>query len=174
MKRIETPRLILKLYAETDKNDLIELLTDRDVMKYVDHGVLTSEQSETLWRRLHEELYASVVETIWAIFAKSDARYVGHAALRPRPTAKADWEISYILREAEWGKGFATEIARELIRYGFEELMLTRIFATVDDDNQPSIKVLEKAGMSFERYESDEDGRFSVYSIKAGMTSLFE
>ena len=43
---------------------------------------------------------------------------------------------------------------------------LLEIYATVDDDHQASIRVLEKAGMKFSDYEFDEQGRFSVYSIK--------
>ena len=72
-----------------------------------------------------------------------------------------------MLREEDWGKGFATEIARRLIEYGFGELNLPEIFATVDDENLASHRVLEKAGMNFKEYEYDEDGRFSVYSIKS-------
>ncbi len=53
-----------------------------------------------------------------------------------------------------------------MLEFAFEELSLREVFATVDDDYSASIRVLEKAGMKFERFEFDEDGRFSVYSIK--------
>lgn len=157
----------LRLYLEQEKDHLIELLTDEDVMKHVDAGVFTFEKAESLWRKLTEELYPKGVDTIYAVFSKTDGRYIGHASIRPRPEKKEDWEIGYILRKEEWGKGFATEIASRLIRYAFEDLKLPEMFATIDDDNQNSIKVAEKAGMSFSHYEYDEQGRFSVYSIKA-------
>ena len=70
------------------------------------------------------------------------------------------------MRKSEWRKGCATEIARRLIDFDFKELKLNEIFATIDDDNIGSIRVAEKAGMTFLRYEFDEEGRFSVYSIK--------
>ena len=165
MSRIETKRLILKLYSDEDEADFIGLMTDEAVMKHVDKGAFTKDEAEKLWRKLLREFYPNGIETIWAVYARSDSRYIGHAAIRPRPSKKEDWEISYMLRQAEWNKGFATEIARALIEFGFDELNLPKIFATVDDDNFSSIRVLEKAGMNFEQYDFDEKGRFSVFSI---------
>jgi len=165
MKIIETQRLLLENYTAEDKEHLIALLTDESVMKHVDTGDFSIEKAEILWTKLLEDFYPQGKDTIWAIFAKDDLRYVGHAAIRPRPTKTEDWEISYLLKTEDWGKGFATEIARRLIAYGFDELNLTQVVATIDDDNFGSIKVAEKAGMSFSHYEFDEDGRFSVYLI---------
>ena len=165
MKIIETERLLLKNYIEEDKEHLVSLLTNAAVMKHVDIGVFPVEKANELWIKLIERSYPQGIRTIWAVFAKDDSRYVGHAAIRPRPTKTEDWEISYMLKTEEWGKGFATEIARRLIAYGFDELNLTGVVATIDDDNFGSIKVVEKAGMNFSHYEYDDEGRFSVYSI---------
>ena len=164
---METERLFLTLYGENEKHHLIELFTDQYVMKHVDTGVFSTEKAEALWQKLIEEFYPKNINTIYAVFAKDDERYVGHASIRPRPEKTEDWEIGYILRKEEWGKGFATEIAKRLIEFGFENLNLPEVFATIDDDNTGSIKTAEKAGMSFLHYEYDEQGRFSVYSIKA-------
>lgn len=166
MWKIETAKLALKNYTEQDKENLIALLTDETVMKHVDTGVLSLEKAEALWIKLLERSYPQGIRTIWAVFAREDSRYIGHAAIRPRPAKKEDWEISYILKTEEWGKGFATEIARRLVEYGFDELNLTQVVATIDDDNFGSIKVAEKAGMTFSHYEYDDEGRFSVYSIR--------
>jgi len=165
MNRLETERLFLSFYAEKDKADFIRLFTDEVVMRHVDKGVLTTAQAEAFWKKLFEKLYPQNY-IIRAVFAKEDLRFVGHAGIHRRPEKKEDWEIVYFLQRAEWGKGFATEIARAVIEYGFNELNLLEIYATVDDDHQASIRVLEKAGMKFSDYEFDEQGRFSVYSIK--------
>jgi ribosomal-protein-alanine N-acetyltransferase len=165
MKGIETKRLLLRNYEETDKEDLLKLFTDKEVMKHVGDGVLTNEEAEKLWKKLLEKFCPNGKRTIWAVFAKDDSRYVGHASLRPRPEKKEDWEVGFILRKEEWGKGFATEISQKLIEFGFDELNLSEIFATVDDDNFASINVLKKSGMKFKQYEFDKQGRFSVYSI---------
>lgn len=165
MNRLETERLFLDFYAEKDKADFIELFTDEAVMKHVGNGVLRSEEDEAFWKKLFEKLYPENFK-IWAVFAKADSRYVGHAGIYPRRARKEDWEFVYFLRRDAWGKGFATEIARAIIEFGFGELKLPKIYATVDDDHAASIRVLEKAGMKFSEYEFDAQGRFSVYAIK--------
>jgi RimJ/RimL family protein N-acetyltransferase len=162
---MKTERLVFQPYTEKDKADFINLFTDAAVMKYVDKGVLTIEQAEAFWSKLFAKLYPQRFN-IWAVFTNEDSSYVGHAGIYPRPPRKEDWEFVYFLRMAAWGKGYATEIARRIIEYGFEELELHEVFATVDDEHLVSIRVLEKAGMKFERFEFDDDGRFSVYSVK--------
>jgi len=171
MNCLETERLVLKFYGEKDKPDFINLFTDESVMKRVDKGVLTTKQAEAFWHKLFEKLYPQNFK-IWAVFAKEDLGYVGHAGIYPRMTKKEDWEFVYFLCRNAWGKGFATEIARAIIEFGFEELNLMEVYATVDDDHFSSIRVLEKAGMKFDRHEFDEQGRFSVYTIKKQVYSI--
>lgn len=160
---MKTDRLLLRRYVEEDKRHFIALFTDAAVMKYVGDGVLTIEQAEAFWTKLFEKLYPQNFN-IWAIFTLENLDYVGHAGIYPRPTKKEDCEFVYFLNQNSWGKGYATEIARRVVEYGFEKLSLTQVFATVDDAHSASIRVLEKAGMNFERYEFDEEGRFSVYT----------
>ena len=166
MSRIETDRLVLALYTDRDHEDFIELLTDPVVMRYVDKGALTIETAEALWRKLIHQFYPNGVDTIWAVFAKDDGRYVGNASLRPRPERQKDWEIGYYLKPAQWGNGFATEIASRLVRYGFEIAGLDKIYATVDKDNAASIRVLEKCGLKLHRKEFDAENITYVYRLK--------
>ena len=82
---METERLILRLYKESDKDDLIKLFTDEKVMKHVDIGVFSQEKAEEVWLRLMENFYLNGVTTIYGVFDKTDDHYIGHAAIRPRP-----------------------------------------------------------------------------------------
>ena len=162
---METERLVFRRYEHKDRPDFIKLFTDEAVMKHVGDGVLTEEQAEAFWQKLFEKLYPQGFY-IWAVFAREVSRYVGHAGIYPRPSKREDCELVYFLKSDAWGNGYATEIARRIIEYGFAELNLPEVFASVDDDHAASIRVLKKAGMTFLRHELDEDGRFSVYSIK--------
>lgn len=164
---METERLILKLYEETDKENLIRLFTDEKVMKHVDMGVFSQEKAESLWQKLFEYFYPNGITTIYGVFDKTDGHYIGHASIRPRPTNQDEWEIGYILKTDEWRKGYATEIAQELVKFGFNQLNLKGVYATIDTDNFGSIHVLEKAGMKHIRDEYDEQGKFFVYGIMA-------
>lgn len=164
MQKLKTERLLLRHYEKKDKPDFIKLFTDKDVMKFVEDGVLTEAQAEAFWTKLFEKLYPNGYN-IWAVFTLKDLSCVGHAGIYESPTIKEGWEFVYFLNKNAWGKGFATEIARRIIRFGFEELNLMKVFTTIDNENTASIKVAEKAGMNFLRYEFDKEGRFSVYSI---------
>ncbi len=160
---METERLILKLYQTEDHQNLIDLFTDEKVMKFVDDGVFSLEKAESLWQKLLTDFYPNGKTTIYAVFEKIDHRYLGHASIRPRPTKRDEWEIGYILKVEDWGQGYATEIAGRLVEFGFTELNLEAVFATVDTDNFGSIRVLEKIGMRHFRDEYDEQGKFYVY-----------
>ena len=162
---METERLVLRQYQLIDKADFVNLFIDASVMKHVGDGVMTKIQAEAFWRKLFEKLYPENFN-IWAIFNNADGAYIGHAGIYPRPTRREDWEFVYFLKQDEWGKGYATEIARRIIEYGFEKLNLPEVLATVDDDHSASIRVLEKSGMSFKNYEFDKEGMYSVYFIK--------
>jgi len=172
MSRIETERLVLKLYTDRDKDDFIRLLTDPAVMRYVDKGPLSPDQADVLWQRLMEDFYPNGIDTIWAVFAKDDGRYVGNASLRPRPERQKDWEIGYYLTPGEWGKGFATEIASRLVDFGFETAGLKEVYATVDKGNLASINVLRKSGLVFYRKEYDDQGVFFIYRLEYKDPSL--
>lgn len=169
MKSIETERLEFRLYTEDERFDFIKLLTDPAVMKYVDKGVLDSKQAEALWRKLMTQSYPAGVDTIWAAFAKDGGRYIGNASIRPRPERREDWEIGYYLAAADWGKGFGTEMAARLVRYGFEELELPAVYATVYAENVASRKLLEKIGMSIYAKPASEIQTYYLYRILSNL-----
>ncbi len=170
MVKLRTERIALRLYAEADKQLFVSLFTDEGVMKHVGDGVMTGSAAEQLWDRLHTDFYPKGKDTIRGMFALDDGRYVGHASLRPRPTKTKDWEVGYMLMTREWGNGFATEVCRALVEFGFEELGLESVFATVDDDHESSIRVLRKCGFEFHSYDFDEQGRYSVYVANRATT----
>jgi ribosomal-protein-alanine N-acetyltransferase len=74
--------------------------------------------------------------------------------------------VAFLLAKAYWGQGLATEAARGIVRYGFEELHLTRLICLIEQDNLASIRVAEKIGMAFEKEGEDEIGPFLLYSMK--------
>jgi RimJ/RimL family protein N-acetyltransferase len=164
-----TERLYFVHYDDDHYRSFVDLFTNEDVMKFVDQGVLSTEAADALWKRLTLEFYPNGIKTIWAVIAKKDGRFLGNASIRPRPENSQETEIGYMLMPAEWGKGFATEIARALVRFGYDELGLKTVYATVDVENDDSIRVLEKCGMTQLRIEYDELGPFYLYGIDKPM-----
>ena len=87
---------------------------------------------------------------IWELGAvvTADDRLVGACDLTLENAQQAD--LGFIFSQDVWGMGYATEAARTLVRAGFEQLGLNRIFSTCDVANGASARVLEKAGLQRE------------------------
>lgn len=163
---LETVRLVFRPYEPGDCEQLVALFTDPEVMKYVGTGVQTAGEARAGFTRLFAHVYGPGAFDVWALFSKRDGEFVGHAELKPRRDELAregDFEIIYVLRRTSWGRGLATEVGRRILEYGFGELRLPRVHATVDASNEASVRVLLKLGMRYEAEFLDEFGKTLVY-----------
>ena len=120
-----TERLALRRFTEADLDNLFDLDGDPEVMRFLTGGKPTPREvirNETLPRILHYyERFAGL--GFWAVIEKSTGDFLGWFELRPPEGGGPDEvELGYRLRESAWGKGYATEGARALIRKGFTEL----------------------------------------------------
>lgn len=85
-----------------------------------------------------------------AITRGDDGRLIGNCGIRLRSLQSREADIGYELAPDHWGRGYATEAARALLRYGFAERGLHRIVANCVAENVGSARVLEKIGMQRE------------------------
>lgn len=76
-----------------------------------------------------------------------DDRVIGSASVWTTSAADRCGEMGYVLHRDHWGRGYATLVARALLRIGFDELGLARVAATCAPANAASVRVLEKAGL---------------------------
>lgn len=151
---LETDRLILRRFTEADVDNLVELDSDPEVLRYINGGRPTPREvveSEMLPRILS---YYNRYEGygFWAAVEKSTGAFIGWFCLHPEEgRSPDDIALGYRLRRSVWGKGYATEGARALIHKGFSELGMRRVFATTYEYNTGSRRVMEKAGMKLAR-----------------------
>jgi GrpB-like predicted nucleotidyltransferase (UPF0157 family) len=149
---LETKRLILKTTELSDLDNLIALRSDPDVMKYIgkNGAVQTKEEVEKFlttaieYQKKHGFGFCSV-------FGKATGAFIGQAGVFHLSfyDEQPEIEIAYRLHKKFWGKGYATELARALIRWGFQHLPNKRLVALIDPENARSRRVLEKAGMYY-------------------------
>ncbi len=143
---LETPRLRLRPYSEADIAELLPLIGTREVAATtlrIAHPY--TEQDARAFFALAEE-----PDKLWlAITLRSDGRQIGGIGLRIDQQHQHA-ELGYWLGVEHWGKGYATEAGREMLRYGFEDLGLHRIFATHFKHNPASGRILKKLGMRHE------------------------
>jgi RimJ/RimL family protein N-acetyltransferase len=153
---LETERLWLRRFTESDADNLVELDGDPGVMHFITGGRTTPR--EVIER---EDLPAFIAYDrrgndygygFWAIAEKPSGAFLGWFHLRPPKGGPPDEpELGYRLKRSAWGKGYATEGSRALIRAAFEELGARRVFATTMTVNVASRRVMEKAGLRFVR-----------------------
>jgi RimJ/RimL family protein N-acetyltransferase len=151
---LETDRLVLRCFTEADVDNLFDLDRDPDVMRFINGGKPTPRdviQNEVLPRFLHYyERFAGY--GFWAAIEKATGEFVGWFHFRPQEGGRLDEaELGYRLRKSAWGKGYGTEGSRALIRRGFTQLGVQRVFASTMAVNVASRRVMEKAGLTLVR-----------------------
>ena len=103
---------------------------------------------------------------LWVVRDRRDDRIAGRAVLRHLDIEGADeMEIGYALYPEWWGRGLATEIARELVRLGFAELECRSLVAITRPGNLGSRHVLEKAGLSYDGDITHDGIQLALYRI---------
>ena len=151
---LETERLILRRFTEDDVENLVELDSDPEVMRYLNGGIATPREvveQQILQRFLsYYERYDGF--GVWAAIERSSGAFIGWFSFRPHDESRPDEaEVGYRLRRSAWGRGYATEGAQALIRKGFTELGVQRVTANTYEHNSASRRVMEKVGMTLVR-----------------------
>jgi RimJ/RimL family protein N-acetyltransferase len=152
---LSTERLLLCTWSDEDAEVLLALSRDSEVMRYFP-GPAAREQIQALVAR-HQEALAAGRPGLYSVHTRDTEPggsrcigFVGFAVPRFEPpftTAGPCVEIGWRLRRDAWGRGYASEAAREVLRHGFETLGLLEIVSFTAVVNEPSRAVMRKIGM---------------------------
>jgi RimJ/RimL family protein N-acetyltransferase len=146
----ETERLILRPFIEQDYQLMRSLDVDPLVVKYLGHGQVRTE-NETL-SNLQKLLrdYQKYGLGLYAVEDKNTGEFLGRSGLIPWIIEDSlMWEIGYSFKQSAWGKGYATECAKFLSEWGFKNLQAQFLISLIHPNNQNSIHVAEKIGMTY-------------------------
>lgn len=145
----ETDRLLLRQWRPSDRAPFAALNGDAVAMEFFP-SAYTREQSDALADRL-EGLIAERGWGLWAVEVKDTGAFAGFVGLHV-PRAELPFspcvEIGWRMPREFWGKGYATEAAREALRVGFEVLDLAEIVSFTAPANTRSWAVMERLGMT--------------------------
>ncbi len=155
MPMLETERLYLRPMSVVDASDMYEYAKRRDVTEYLLWSPHPSEQYTRDYLRYIERRYAMGEFYDWAVVERSSKKMIGTAGFTRFDFPHNSGEIGYVLNPDFHGRGYGTEAARRVIRFGFERLGLHRIEAKFMRGNDASLHVMEKLGMSLEGYRRD-------------------
>lgn len=154
----ETARLIHRAFTEDDAEVFFRLNSHPDVMRYTCEPMLTSAE-EARQAIANYADFDSVGYGRWACVLKATDEVIGFCGLKFLDDMQ-EVDVGYRFFPQYWGSGYATEACQASLRFGFDTLELSSIIGLVLEENQGSIRVLEKSGMKF-------DGPITVDGIDA-------
>jgi ribosomal-protein-alanine N-acetyltransferase len=149
-ERFRTPRLLLTRIVGEDFNDMLGMHREPGVAR-----ALGGEQGEGEVATLVEKLATQWEQDgfgWWAVREPASGRFIGRGGLRRVTVDGAqEVEVGYALLPEFWNRGLATELCRVSVAQGFVRLALSEVVGFTLRANHGSRRVLEKAGMCYER-----------------------
>ena len=148
---IETSRLLLRNFERTDWQAVHVYAGDLEVIQYMDWGPNSEEQTKQfIDLAIKSSQFNPRMDFELAIIHSDTNELIGGIGIHiSNPRHREGW-MGYCLNRKYWGKGLATEAATSILSFGFTQLGLHRIYATVFPGNTASANVLKKIGMRHE------------------------
>jgi RimJ/RimL family protein N-acetyltransferase len=145
---LETERLLLRWFRESDFPEYAAICADPEVMKFLTGSPMNEMEA---WRHM-----ASVMGHwyfrgfgVWAVEEKQSQRLVGRIGFM-HPVGWPGFELGWTIARESWGKGYATEGARRALEYAFNEMDRDHVISCIAPDNVRSMRVAEKLGEKVE------------------------
>lgn len=140
----ETGRCFICEMAAKDMNALYDILTEEETAKYLPAKAGSREEELDKLISYVSCVYSFFGYGYWGVFSKETGELIGRAGFKE---GEYPLEAGYVIKRSEWGKGYATEVLNELVRYAKDELDCTEIIANIDERNTASLRVAEKCGV---------------------------
>lgn len=164
MVTLQTERLILRMFHETDFADYAQICATPEVMRYLGEGQPLSRAEA--WRQMamilgHWQLRGY---GLWAVQARASGALLGRIGFF-QPEGWPGFELGWMLARPHWGYGYATEGARAALDYGFQTLQREHIISLIRPQNTASIRVAERLGERLQGHTDVAGGAALVYGI---------
>lgn len=150
---IETQRLILRTFKESDLVDFYEYMSLAETARYENFSPKSKQECEKI------VTYRSQNENYFAVVLKENNKVIGNVEYDEEPYNS--YSISYDFNPNYTGNGYATEAVKAVVNYIFSELNGRRIYVECDEGNKASCRVLEKLNFRKEGHML-EDVTFKV------------
>ena len=150
---IETDRLIIRPYKESDLEECFTLMQDDELFKHNDMDVMSFEDYEILFKWLiksYDKGFDEDFKYSFNIILKETGAHIGWCGLGYLDYDHEQKELYYLIGKDYWGQGYAKEATKALLKYGFNTIGLNEIVALCKKENIASRKVIENMGLRFD------------------------
>ena len=165
---IETDRLFLRPFQESDFEDLKSVWGDRETMSFYPEPYSDKRIREGISKQINT--FEKHRYGLFAVLDKNTGAFLGDCGITIQDIdGVEEYEIGYHIKKEHWGLGYAPEAAWAVKRYGFETLKLRKLSSYMESTHKQSRKVAEKIGMKLEKEYLNPNNRnlpTTVYSIK--------
>jgi len=178
---IETERLLLRQWKESDKKPFAQLNSDPETLLHFPKTLAEEESNSFVDKTI--QLINKNKYGLFAVELKDSGKFIGFTGLAV-PSWEADFtpctEIGWRIYKGYWGKGYATEAAKKVLNFAFSKLKLEEVVAFTSHFNIPSIKVMKRIGMihdparDFDHPRIEQGHKFSPHVFYQISRSNFE
>ena len=154
---IETERLMLKEIFEEDAHIIFKGNSTLSALKYIARDPFNKIEDGEKKVADYKKWFSEKTCVMFKLCLKNNNHPVGYGGIFNISLSANKGEIGYIILEEFWGKGFASEAVSRIIKFGFEDLKLNKIFALIDPSNTASKKVVEKHAFEIEGLHKQND-----------------
>ncbi|MFS0821965.1 GNAT family N-acetyltransferase [Bacillus sp. 1P02SD] len=169
--KLETERLRLKEIVHSDAQGIFDCFSNQEVTRYYGQDPITDLKQAEQFVEFFANSYKEKRGIRWGIELKERDGLIGTIGFNAWSPKHKRAEIGYELHPQYWRKGYVSEAASKVIRYGFNELDLKRIGAVVFLENKASNDLLAKLGFEKEgvlrnyMYQNGVPHDTNVYSL---------
>jgi RimJ/RimL family protein N-acetyltransferase len=149
---ITTPRLVLRWISEDDIDNLYEIFSNSEVMRYWSTVPLPNQAAAAELQREIAEGNESEKMFKWGLALRDSNIVIGTTTLFNLNLDNGRAELGYAMGRAYWGKGYMNEALKAFVSHAFEVMGLRRLEADVDPRNAASIRTLERLGFQREGF----------------------
>ena len=179
---LTTPRLTLRQLNLNDIDNLFELDSDPEVMRFINGGIASTKEALSQEFLPYAMSYYDKSENMgfWAIVENQTQDFIGCIFLRPEVDFKLLQELNLAeqdavelgcrIRQRSWNRGYTTEVAKALVDRSFLATEISKINACALIENKASTRVMEKAGL--ERKREYVNATFGLRGKVNGLTFL--
>jgi RimJ/RimL family protein N-acetyltransferase len=144
---LETDRLILREFLDSDYTDLCEILQDKDTMYAYEHS-FSDDEVKNWYDKLIVGHYERYGFGLWAVIHKKTNEFLGQCGLTIQNLNGNEYlEIGYLFKKKHWHNGYAVEAAFSCKKYAFEKLYAEKVCSIIRGNNIASQNVAKRIGM---------------------------
>jgi len=162
--RLETERLVLRMFREDDFEAYARIHADPDVTRYLGSGKPLARHEAWRGFAAHIGHWTLRGYGMLAIEEKATGAFAGRAGFF-NPEGWPGFEVGWTLAKEYWGRGYATESARRLLEHAFTAMGRDHVISVIHPENAPSIRVAERIGEHFERKADLHGSEVLIYRI---------